>query len=169
MNHAITIIFAVMVTLSGFARGEISIFACESKIIDIPRSVVSPPPRTEEREVGLFVYYIGKRLGQIRLDEDQLSKLVENALAENKSGAPMFGPGYEYVIRDGKGRHFIVFFEYIKGHKAITGFRAATAPLTDLGSKGTVFVGDPYAGATYDKTFLATLKAITEKRLIEQE
>ena len=168
MNHAITIILTVMVTLGGWARGEISIFSCESKIIDIPRSVVSPPPKIEKNEVGLVVYYIGSRLGEVRLDEDQLSKLVENALAEDRSGAPMFGPGYEYVIRDGKGRHFIVFFEYKKGHKSLTGFRAAIAPLADLGSKRAVFVGDPYAGTTFDKTLLATLKAITEKRLVEQ-
>jgi hypothetical protein len=154
-----------MVTLSDWAQGEISIFSCESKVINIPRSVVSPPPEIEKNEVGLVVYYIGSRLGEIRLDEDQFSKLIENAQAEDKSGAPMFGPGYEYVIRDGKGRHFIVFFEYKKGHKSLTGFRAAIAPLADLGSKGAVFVGDPYAGAIFDKTLLATLKAITEKRL----
>lgn len=165
---AATIFATLVFTLSGASYAQVSVFACEWKRIDIPRAVVSPAPDTEEKEIGLDVYYVREKLGEVSFDDLRLSEIVDKALKEDKSDHPFFGPGYEYILRDAGGRFFTVFFEFKKDHKVLTGFRAAIAPLNDLGSKGTVFVGYPYAGVTFDKTLLATLKSITEKKLAEQ-
>lgn len=154
--------------LCSIAQAQIDILSCERKWVDVPRGVISPLPESDVKVVGLTVYHAGERLGKAQLDDERISKLVAGALAVDQSQDPFFGPGYEYILRDGTGRCYIVFFEFEKGNKSFPGSRAAIAPLNDLGTNGAVFVGYPHDGVTADKTLLGALMAVTERRLAEQ-
>lgn len=150
------------------AQAEIDILSCVRKRVDVPSGVISPLPEPDRKTVGLTVYHVGETLGKAQLDNERLSNLVTAALSENQSQDPFFGPGYEYILRDAKGRHYIVFFEFMKGNKSFPGSRAAIAPLIDLSTKGAVFVGYAHDGVTANKKLLDALMAVTEKRLAEQ-
>ncbi len=172
--HRPMMFFARSLVLAAFAVGcsqgeEVSVFACDGEIVRIPKTVVHPTPKTGDAEVKLTVYRITERVGKIQTGESDLAGLTKRALAEDQSSNPFFADGFKFILRDTKGRHYIVFFEYVKGHKTFTGFRAALAPLDDLGSKGAVFTGNPFLGVIFDKELLAQLKAIVERRLAGQE
>jgi hypothetical protein len=142
---------------------EVTVFACEDDLVEIPRPAVISDFETEDRELTLLIYKPGQNMGALNTGDIDLSSIAKKALAEDQSEAPFFGPGYEFILRDTKGQHFIAFFEYEKGHKTFRGFRAALAPLNDLGSKGAVFVGHPYQGVVFDKEILKQLKAFADR------
>jgi hypothetical protein len=157
------VITSLILLAQPLSAEKIEIFATTSERFDIPRSVIRPVPPKSENSATIDVYKIGARLGSIDTKAKPFSEVVDAALKYDQSQDPFFGDGFEYIARDTKGRHYIVFFEYVDGHKFLRGVRAAVAPLNDLGSNGTVFVGDPYNGVCFDKDLLGQLKSITEK------
>lgn len=142
---------------------EVTVFAADENLVDIPRPTVVSDIETEDRELTLLIYKPGQNLGTLATGETDLASISKKALAEDQSEAPFFGPGYEFILRDTKGQHFIALFEYEKGHKTLRGFRAALAPLNDLGSKAAVFVGYPYQGVIFDKEILKQLKDFADR------
>jgi hypothetical protein len=142
---------------------EVTVFACEGNLVDIPRAVVISDFESEEREVTLLIYKPGQQMGALQTGDADLASITNEALEQDQSSHPFFGPGYEFILRDTKGQYFIAFLEYEKGHKTFTGFRAALAPLNDLGSKGAVFVGYPYQGVISDKELLKQLKTFADR------
>ncbi len=156
-------LLVLLPTTRSRAAEEVTVFACDVAFAKIPRPAVIDDFETEDPELSLRVYSAGKNLGPLRTGDADLAGLSKKALAEDQSDTPFFGPGYQFILRDTKGQHFIAFLEYEKGHKTFHGFRAALAPLNDLGSRGAVFVGDPYQGVTFDKELLKQLKAFADQ------
>jgi hypothetical protein len=153
--------------LAGFsaanlAAEEVTVFAADDKLVDIPRPAVISDFKTEDRELTLLIYKPGQNMGALNTGDADLAAITKKALAVDQSNEPFFGPGYEFILRDSKGQHFIAYLEYEKGDKTFDGFRAALAPLNDLGSKGAVFVGDPHQGVIFDKELLKQLKAFAD-------
>jgi hypothetical protein len=142
---------------------EVTVFAADDNLVNIPRPAVISDFETEDRELTLLVYKPGQNMGSLKTGETDLAPITKKALSGDRSNSPFFGPCCEFIVRDTKGQHFIISLEYKKDHKAFTGWRAAIAPLNDLGSKGAVFVGDPYQGVTYDKAILEQLKEFAAK------
>lgn len=141
---------------------EVVVFASKDELVRIPPATLYPVPKLDENRVSLLVYSLGKELGKIETGEIDLAGMAKKAAAHDQSDDPFFGPGFEFILRDGKGKYYILFFEYEKDHKTFRGIRAALAPLNDLGSKAAVFVGDPYQGAIFDQEVLKQLKTIAE-------
>lgn len=166
MQRKIIMIMAGAAVSCSIAHAEVDILSCVRKEVDVPSGVVSPLP-PDRKTIGLTVYHVGETLGKAQLDDDRLSDLVSAALSEDQSEDPFFGPGYEYILRDAKGRHYIVFFEFMKGNKSFPGSRAAIAPMIDHSAKGAVFVGYAHDGVTANKKLLDALMAVTEKRPAE--
>ena len=142
---------------------EVTVFAADETLVGIPRPTVISDIETENHELTLLIYKPGQNLGTLATGETDLASISKKALAEDQSDAPFFGPGYKFILRDTKRQHFIAFFEYEKGHETLRGFRAALAPLNDLGSKGAVFVGYPYQGVIFDKEILKQLKDFADR------
>jgi len=148
---------------------EATVYACDGEFMEIPRAALLHPPEPSERETKLMVHHISKEVGKIETGELDLEGMAKRAAAYDQSADPFFGPGFEFILRDAKGKHFILFFEYEKDHKTFSGGRAALAPLNDLGSKGAVFVGDPFQGVTFDKALMKQLKALADSLPVVKE
>jgi hypothetical protein len=142
---------------------EVTVFACEDNLVDIPRPAVISDFETEDRELTLLIYKPGENMGALQTGKVDLAAITKKASEHDQSSDPFFGPGYEFILRDAKGQYFIALLEYEKGDETFTGFRAALAPLNDLGSKGAVFVGDPHRGVTFDEELLKQLKAFADR------
>ena len=142
---------------------EVTVFACDDDLVAIPRPAVISDFETEDREVTLLIYKPGQQMGVFQTGDADLAAISKKASEQDQSDDPFFGPGYEFILQNTKGQYFIAFLEYEKGHRTFTGFRAALAPLNDLGSKGSVFVGDPYQGVISDKELLKQLKAFADR------
>jgi hypothetical protein len=150
-------------TATNLRAEEVTVFACEDDLVDIPRPSVISDFETEERELTLLIYKPGQNMGALQTGDADLASITKKASEHDQSNDPFFGPGYEFILRDTKGKYFIALLEYEKGDTTFDGFRAALAPLNDLGSKGAVFVGDPHRGVTFDKELLKQLKAFADR------
>ncbi len=144
---------------------DVTVFSCTSELFVISKYAVQPSPEIDEessQEVDLYTFKIGKELRTLETGAKSMEKIVEAALAEDRSQDPFFGPGTMYIIRDSKGHHYVAYFEYKHGHKFYDGRRVGLGKLTDLGSNAAVFVGYPHDGSCFDKAILKQLKEIAD-------
>lgn len=153
----------LLATISNLSAEEVTVFACETGLVKIPRRAVISRIETKDRELTLRTYKPGQNLGALNTGNADLAATTRKALAEDQSESPLMESGYQFILRDTKGQHYIAYLEYEKGHPTFDGFRAALAPIDDLGSKGAVFVGDPHQGVTFDKELLKQLKAFADR------
>jgi len=153
----------LLAATSNLRAEEVTVFACETHLAKIPRPAVISKFDTKDRAHTLRTYKLGPNVGTLNTGNADLAAISRKALAEDQSQSPLLESGYQFILRDTKGQHYLAYLEYEKGHPTFDGFRAALAPIADLGSKGTVFVGDPNQGVTFDKELLKQLKVFADQ------
>ncbi|RYD85615.1 MAG: hypothetical protein EOP84_01915 [Verrucomicrobiaceae bacterium] len=155
-----TTTLALLLAFASFSQAEeVEVFACDTKSHDIEWG----EPGVEETTSFLTFHRVGKSVGKIDTGKVSLGQFAADAAAYDSSSDPFFGPGVNYIVKDGKGHHFILFFEYEKGHRTFNGFRMAINKVSLIDPKLGVYEGRPYAGTSFDKSILAQLKEITDK------
>lgn len=158
-------ILAMALALScGFALAEeLVVFSVSATQHKISRYSVESEVETDGK-LGIISYKPGKELGRVRTGDTPFSEIVEKAVADRRADGPFFGPGFQYLVKDAAGVHYLVFFEYEAGHETFTGYRMGVGEANDLGSGGVVFVGHAYDGVSFDKELLAQFRKIAERK-----
>lgn len=157
--------FTLLIATVSFSRAEeAEVFACETRRHDIEWGESG----VEETTTNLNFHRVGKSVGKIDTGTVSMRQFTTEATAHDSSSDPFFGPGVNYIVKDSKGQHFIVFFEYEEGHPTFNGLRMAINKATLIDPKLGVYEGSPYAGTSFDKSVLAQLKHLTRKIAAEQ-
>ena len=162
MKTIFTLVIAIV--LSSVAHAEdIEVYLCESRFADVEWG----DKGDEANTTFLTFYRLGKRAGKIMVADFALlvknAKALKTAKAHEPSG-PFYGPGFNYILKDSKGDHYIAFFEYEEGHQTFNGFRVALNHLRPIGSIPNVFEGSPFNGTTsFNEDLLSQLKILTKK------
>jgi hypothetical protein len=142
---------------------EVVVFACDTKSHDIEWGEEGD----EDTMTFLTFHRVGKLLGKIDTGKTSFTHIADKAAAYDSSLDPFFGPGTNYIVKDSKGDHYVIFFEYLEGNRTFTGFRMAINSVTLIDPKLKAFEGSPYSGESsgrsFDKSFLAQLKDLTKK------
>lgn len=162
MKTLISLLFLTC-CLSSIEAEEVEVFACDTKSHEIEWGEEGD----EDTMTFLTFHRVGNLLGKIDTGKVSFSDIAKEAAAYDSSSDPFFGPGTNYIVKDSKGHHYVVFFEYKEGDRTFTGFRMAINSVTLIDPKLKVFEGSPYSGTlsgrSFDKSFLAQLKELTKK------
>jgi hypothetical protein len=146
---------------------EVEVFACDTQSHDIEWDEEGTEQGDEGTKTFLTFHRVGKLLGKIDTGKVFFSDIAEEAAAYDSSSDPFFGPGTDYIVKDSKGHHYVLFFEYKEGDRTFTGFRMAINSVTLVDPKLKVFEGSPFSGESsgrsFDEGFLARLKDLTKK------
>ena len=160
------ITLALLLAFTSFSQAEeVEVFVCDTKSHDIEWGESG----VEETTTYLSFHRIGELVGKIDTGKVSLSQLTAGAVAYDSSLDPFFGPGVNYIAKDTNGQHYILFFEYEEGHRIFRGFRMAINKALVIDPKLGVYEGSPYAGTSFDKTVLAQLKKLTQKKTAEPQ
>jgi hypothetical protein len=145
---------------------EIKVFTCISEWVSVPKYSVDPSGEGETNP-KIQTHKIVKEIGIINTGEVPLAKILEPDFSRDRSGDPFFGPGFQYIVRDSSGRHYLIFFEYEPASKAFAGVRFGAGHLNDLGTNGAVFVGHTYEASSHNEVILGQLKQLTKQNKTE--
>ena len=163
--------FALTFLIAAFTLSQaevVEVFTCDTRTHLIEWGEEGDENRVVDTVTYLHYHRLGEFVGKIDTKEVPLGQLAAQAAAYDSSSDPFFGPGTNYIMRDSKGRNFIVFFEYEEGHRTFTGFRMAINEAKLVDPRLTVYEGVPYLGTSFDKGVLAQLKSLTQKKIAEQ-
>ncbi len=152
----------VLSALSRLTLAEnVEVYLCATKSFDIEWGERGD----EDTTTFLTFHRMGKQLGTIATGTSDLSKIVADAKAHNRSMDPFYGAGFYYLLKDAKGTYYIAFFEYEKGRKAFNGIRMAIIEARLAGNVPNVFEGSPLqdGGSCFDEGLLKQLKILTQK------
>ena len=156
-------LFFVLTALSRLALAEkVEVYSCATKSFDIAWG-----ERGDEDSTTFLTFHrMREKLGDITTGASDLSKIVADAKAHNRSMDPFYGGGFYYLLKDAKGAYYIAFFEYETGHKeALNGIRMAIKEARLTGNVPNVFEGSPLqdGGSCFDAGLLKQLKILTQK------
>jgi hypothetical protein len=141
---------------------EVRVFACKWERHTISRYAVDAHLEGDQREIDLQLYRPGKQVGVLDTGRRSFESIFDSI--QGKSALRFFAGGFTYILKTDGGKAYILFFEYEPGYANFDGLVFSVGKLSDLGSKGALYVGSPYDGNTgTDRSLLKQLRAISDR------
>jgi hypothetical protein len=141
---------------------EVRIFTCKLERHTISRYAVNARLEGDQREIDLNVYRPLKQVGVLDTGHGDFQGIFDSIRGKRALG--FFGGGFTYILKTEGGKAYILFFEYEPGYPNFDGHVYSVGKLSDLGSKGALYVGSPYDGNTgTDPSLLKQLRAISDR------
>ena len=143
------------------ALGEkVEVYQCEVKFAEVNWGGAGDRKDTSKFQVWRMTKKVGTIDTESLYDLAKAARNYENS--KESSDDPFFGDGDAYILKDSKGRFYVVFFEYNKASKAYDSFRFAINEVSQLDPMIPVFPGTPHEGTSFDKNLIEQLKKLTK-------
>jgi hypothetical protein len=163
-----TLIFYMLLglplALSAFGE-KVEVYQCEVKFAEVEWGEAGNRKDTSKFQVWRMTKKVGTIETECLFDVAKAAWNYEHS--KESSDDPFFGEGDNYILKDSKGRFYVVFFECDKGSKAYDSIRFAINGVSQLDPMIPVFPGTPHEGTSFDKDLIEDLKKLT-KTIAEQ-